>query len=99
MFKKLIFLIFILQTIKILKMNISKEDKNNYGIVYTPDSLVNKILDLIPFSNNIEKLNGMCTYCINPSIYSKRISNQEGQIVVGNDNYVPTCRNCFYKEH
>ena len=35
-------------------MNISKEDKNNYGIVYTPDSLVNKILDLIPkkyFSN------------------------------------------------
>ena len=35
-------------------MNISKDDKNNYGIVYTPDSLVNKILDLIPkkyFSN------------------------------------------------
>ena len=29
-------------------MSISKEDKNNYGIVYTPDSLVDKILDLIP---------------------------------------------------
>lgn len=60
---------------------------------------IGKILDLIPFSNNIEKLNGMCTYCINPSIYSKRISKQEGQIVVGNDNYVPTCRNCFYKDN
>ena len=49
MFKKFFFLIFILQI-----MNISKDDKNNYGIVYTPDSLVNKILDLIPkkyFSN------------------------------------------------
>jgi len=29
-------------------MSISKEDKNNYGIVYTPNSLVDKILDLIP---------------------------------------------------
>ena len=29
-------------------MPISKEDKNNYGIVYTPNSLVDKILDLIP---------------------------------------------------
>ena len=28
-------------------MSISKEDKNNYGIVYTPNSLVDKILDLI----------------------------------------------------
>lgn len=29
-------------------MSISKEDRNNYGIVYTPNSLVDKILDLIP---------------------------------------------------
>ena len=29
-------------------MVLSKEDKNNYGIVYTPNSLVDKILDLIP---------------------------------------------------
>ena len=29
-------------------MLLSKEDKNNYGIVYTPNSLVDKILDLIP---------------------------------------------------
>ena len=32
-------------------MSISKEDKNNYGIVYTPDSLVDKILDLIPLEH------------------------------------------------
>ena len=25
-----------------------KEDRNNYGIIYTPEPLVNKILDLIP---------------------------------------------------
>ena len=29
-------------------MNINKEDCKNFGIVYTPDPLVNKILDLIP---------------------------------------------------
>ena len=27
-----------------------KEDINNYGIVYTPNNLVNKILDLIPIN-------------------------------------------------
>ena len=32
-------------------MSISTEDKNNYGIVYTPDSLVDKILDLIPLED------------------------------------------------
>lgn len=32
-------------------MLLSKEDKNNYGIVYTPDSLVDKILDLIPLEH------------------------------------------------
>jgi len=32
-------------------MLISKEDKNNYGIVYTPNSLVDKILDLIPLEH------------------------------------------------
>jgi len=32
-------------------MSISKEDKNNYGIVYTPTSLVDKILDLIPLEH------------------------------------------------
>jgi len=32
-------------------MLLSKEDKNNYGIVYTPNSLVDKILDLIPLEH------------------------------------------------
>ena len=34
-----------------MSISISKEDKNNYGIVYTPDSLVDKILDLIPLEH------------------------------------------------
>lgn len=32
-------------------MSISKEDKNNYGIVYTPNPLVDKILNLIPLEH------------------------------------------------
>lgn len=34
--------------ISILDYNIKNNDKNNFGIVYTPNSLVDKILDLIP---------------------------------------------------
>ena len=31
-----------------LNESIMKSDLNNYGIVYTPDNLVNSMLDLIP---------------------------------------------------
>ena len=31
-----------------IENNIENNDKNNFGIVYTPNNLVNKILDLIP---------------------------------------------------
>ena len=31
-----------------MQISINNEDKNKYGIVYTPEPLVNKILDLIP---------------------------------------------------
>ena len=48
MLNNIFFLIFILQILYIFIMNINKEDSKNFGIVYTPDPLVNKILDLIP---------------------------------------------------
>ena len=31
-----------------MQISIENNDKNNFGIVYTPNNLVNKILDLIP---------------------------------------------------
>ena len=55
-----------------------------------------QILDLIPISDNVRKLKGICFKCkINDSIFTHRISNEEGQIVLGVDNYSSLCRECL----
>ncbi|MAR51090.1 MAG: hypothetical protein CML42_08190 [Rhodobacteraceae bacterium] len=55
-----------------------------------------QILDLIPISDNVKKLKGICFQCkINDSIFTHRISKEEEQIVVGVDNYSSLCRECF----
>lgn len=55
-----------------------------------------KILDLIPHSDNVRKLKGICFNCkIKESIFTHRISNEKQQIVVGVDNYSSLCRDCF----
>lgn len=55
------------------------------------------ILDLIPLCDKITKLSSLCGICKNgtPAIFSKRLSNDEEQTIVGVDNYVPVCRKCF----
>jgi thymidine kinase len=54
-----------------------------------------ELLDLIPYSNNIFKLYARCHYCQVPAIYSHRVSQEKEQVVIGSDNYVPLCRQCF----
>jgi thymidine kinase len=63
---------------------------------YKKDKIGN-ILDLIPHSDNVIKLNSLCGVCRNgtKAIFSKRISNEIEQILVGVDNYVPVCRKCY----
>lgn len=58
---------------------------------------IGTMLDLIPHSDNVIKLNSLCGICRNGSkaIFSKRISNEIEQIVVGVDNYIPVCRKCY----
>lgn len=58
-----------------------------------------KILDLIPYSNNITKLHSYCYDCKDGTkgIFSKRITKEVGQVVVGTTNYKPLCRKCFLK--
>ena len=53
-----------------------------------------KILDLIPMCNKIEKLNAICTICKNPAAFTKRLSEETAQKVIGNSNYIPVCRKC-----
>ena len=54
-------------------------------------------LELIPFCDNITKLKSLCMKCKNGTraLFSKRITNDESQIVIGSDNYIPVCRKCY----
>lgn len=54
-----------------------------------------ELLDLIPHSHKITKLNGTCSKCSEPSIYTHRITKETEQEVIGIDNYIPLCRTCY----
>lgn len=56
-----------------------------------------QILDLIPLCDKITKLKSLCGICKNgtPGIFSKRLTNDVEQTVVGFDNYIPVCRKCY----
>jgi len=56
-----------------------------------------RLLDLVPYCDEIVKHSSLCAYCKNgtPGIFSHRISNETSQVVIGVDNYVPLCRNCY----
>jgi len=57
-----------------------------------------QILDLIPLCDKVTKMTSLCSLCRDGTagIFSKRISSEKEQTVVGSDNYIPVCRNCFY---
>ena len=56
-----------------------------------------EILDLIPLSDKVTKLTSLCSMCKDgtPGIFSKRITRETEQTVVGSDNYIPVCRKCY----
>ena len=54
-----------------------------------------KLLDLVPHCDTITKLKSKCYNCNNNGIFSKRITNEKEQIIVGSNNYVPSCRICY----
>ena len=56
-----------------------------------------QILDLIPLCDKVTKLTSLCSKCKNgtPAIFSMRLTNEREQTVVGSQNYIPVCRNCF----
>jgi len=56
-----------------------------------------QILDLIPLCDKVTKMTSLCGLCKNgtPGIFSKRITSEKQQTVVGSDNYIPVCRTCY----
>lgn len=59
-----------------------------------------QMLDLIPRCDKVEKLHALCSMCKNGKValFSHRVSNEEGQVVIGSDNYVSLCRGCYHRE-
>jgi thymidine kinase len=56
-----------------------------------------KILDLIPICDNVIKLTSLCSLCKNgtPGIFSMRITSEKEQTLIGSENYIPVCRECY----
>ena len=53
-----------------------------------------QMLDLIPIADHVEKLHAVCTLCKAPASFTKRLTNETAQKVIGSDNYIPVCRAC-----
>lgn len=56
-----------------------------------------QMLDLIPLCDKVTKLTSLCSKCKNgtPGIFSMRLTNEKEQTIVGSQNYIPVCRNCY----
>jgi thymidine kinase len=57
------------------------------------------VLDLIPYSDATRKKTSLCHYCKNgePGIFTMRLTGETQQMLIGTDNYVPVCRECYEK--
>ncbi|KAG1704424.1 Thymidine kinase, cytosolic [Nymphon striatum] len=55
------------------------------------------ILNLIPLSENVIKLNAVCMKCFEDASYTKRKGSEtELEVIGGADKYMAVCRQCFY---
>jgi len=54
-----------------------------------------RLLDLVPFCDKLTKLTANCVLCSLPALFSHRVTAEEGQVVIGSDNYIPLCRSCY----
>ena len=56
-----------------------------------------QVLDLIPLCDDVYKLKSICSSCKNgtQAIFSKRITGEIEQTLVGSESYIPVCRACY----
>ena len=56
-----------------------------------------EILDLIPLCDKVTKMTSLCGLCKNGTagIFSLRLTKEKEQTLIGSDNYIPVCRNCY----
>ena len=81
-----------------------KKDKKIYICGLDGDFQRNKfgsMLELIPYCDKVTKLTSLCSLCKDgtPGIFSMRLTSETEQTVVGSENYIPVCRNCYDTKH
>jgi thymidine kinase len=83
-----------------VKNLVDVENKNVYVCGLDGDFQRNKfgtILDLIPICDKVIKVKSLCVLCKNgkKGIFTHRISEEQEQKIIGSDNYMPLCRECY----
>ena len=55
-----------------------------------------QILKLIPHAESVVKLHALCMLCGDgtKASFTKRLTNESSQKLIGNTNYIPVCREC-----
>lgn len=54
------------------------------------------ILDIIPLCDDVIKLKAICKNCLfKEGLFTFRLSKEKEQTVIGADNYISLCRNCY----
>jgi len=55
-----------------------------------------QILDIIPLADEVVKKQALCAICRNgkKASFTKRLTNESSQKLIGNTNYIPVCREC-----
>lgn len=62
---------------------------------------IGNVLQLIPLCDNIQKRKAICVSCNNgtDAIFSKRVTNETSEILIGTDNYKAVCRKCYNESY
>ena len=60
-----------------------------------------QIIDLIPYSDDIHKLKAFCKICNDETeaLFTHRLSNEDTQVIIGNSNYIPLCRQHYLENN
>jgi len=55
-----------------------------------------QILDIIPIADEVIKKQALCALCRNgkKASFTKRLSEESSQKLIGTNNYIPVCREC-----
>lgn len=56
-------------------------------------------LDLLPLADEVTKLTALCSSCKqHPGIFSRRLTADTHQVLIGSAQYIPVCRKCYRTE-